>query len=669
MTIDLNPTPVQSEHLTHPKYRPDIDGLRAIAILSVVGFHAFPLWFSGGFVGVDIFFVISGFLISTIIIGSLERNSFSFVEFYIRRIRRIFPALLLVLCASFAFGWYALLAEEYKQLGKHIAGGAGFVSNYLFWDESGYFDNAAETKPLLHLWSLGVEEQYYIFWPLFLWLAWKKRFNLLTITIAVAVISFVLNIGKVHGDAAAAFYSPQTRFWELLTGSILAYIILHKRKVFPGLKQKLDKLLVQIVYDQTQVVNGKTLRNVQSVFGGALIVIGILVITKDRHFPGWWAVLPTAGAALVISAGSQAWLNRVVLSNRVLVWFGLISFPLYLWHWPLLSFARIVEGSTPSVETRIAAVLISIAFAWFTYRFIERPIRFGNHSRAKTITLVILMAVVGYIGYNTYMRDGLGFRPNAQLQEINAGDIGPDIFFEYLNQKFYSCTPINIQKQALTYKNSIRCYQSENNEHRKIAIIGDSHAEHLFIGLAEQLVGSNIVFYIKNSPPNINNKEFEDIFSLVIGDQNITTVILSAYWNVRIGQTPKNSDFQSELIKTVNALTAANKMVYITDDVPNFSFDAQKCKYKRKFARENTCFEDAKFFDNQYQNYDSTLRFVERTNPNVRILKTAKYFCNEGLCSMANSGKLLYRDDNHLNINGSKFLGKRVLDDHPQLRN
>lgn len=673
-----------SEHLTHPKYRADIDGLRAIAVLSVVGFHAFPSWVKGGFIGVDIFFVISGFLISTIIFGRLERNSFNFVEFYSRRIKRIFPALLLVLTASYAFGWFALLADEYKQLGKHIAGGAGFVSNYLFWNESGYFDNAAETKPLLHLWSLGIEEQFYFIWPLLLWLAWraqkpsaaffgehiawKKRLNLLTIAIAVGVISFALSIGKVRSDAVAAFYSPQTRFWELMVGSVLAYMTQHKQNLFPKFKHRLDTWLGQIVYAQAPEANGKTLHSVQSVFGVALITIGVLVITKERHFPGWWAVLPTAGAVLIISAGSQAWLNRTVLSSRVLVWFGLISYPLYLWHWPLLSFARIVESETPAGEIRTAAVLISIVLAWLTYKLIEKPIRFGYHSKTKTITLLILMIVVGCVGYNCYKHDGLIFRPNAQPQVKNTGDIGPDEFFKYLNQNFYLCTPINIQKQALTYKNSIRCYQSEKSEYKKIAIIGDSHAEHLFIGLAEELIGINIVFYIKNSSPNIYNKEFEIIFNNVINDNNITAVILSAYWNVRLGQTPIGSNFKNELVKTVSKLTAANKKVYIADDVPNFLFDPQKCKFQRSFARKNICIEDSKYFYSQYQNYYPILQSIEETNPSVKILKTAEYFCSEGLCSMANSGKLFYRDDNHLNINGSKYLGKKIIENNPQIR-
>lgn len=403
-----------TEHLAHPKYRADIDGLRAIAVLLVVGFHAFPFKVKGGFIGVDVFFVISGYLISTIIVGSLERNSFSFVEFYSRRIKRIFPALLLVLMACFSFAWFALLADEYQQLGKHIAGGAGFVSNFLFWNESGYFDNTAETKPLLHLWSLGIEEQFYIVWPLLMWFAWKRRLNLLAITIVVTAISFSLNLATVGSDASAAFYSPQTRFWELLVGSILAQVTLHRQR------HCLDSWLSRLLgYVRAREENRKVLSNALSLCGAALIAISALVITKENQFPGWWAVLPTVGAMLVVSAGAQAWINRVVLSNRVLVWFGLISFPLYLWHWPLLSFANIVEGAVPSREIRIAAILISIVLAWLTYRLVEKPIRFGRASKAGLIALLALMIVVGFVGYNTYRENGYQSRKIA----INTAEI------------------------------------------------------------------------------------------------------------------------------------------------------------------------------------------------------------------------------------------------------
>ena len=320
-----------------PKYRPDIDGLRAIAVLAVIGFHASPSLIPGGFIGVDIFFVISGYLISTIIMNNLERSSFSFVEFYIRRINRIFPALFIVLFTCYIFGWFVLLPDEYKQFGKHVAGGAGFVSNFMFWIESGYFDNAAKTKPFLHLWSLGIEEQFYIIWPLLLWIAWKQRLNLLIITLLVMLISFALNITRVNSEHLdAAFYSPQTRFWELLVGSVLAYFNLHKQAYYSKLtllEAWFDKRVGPLIYlHQSNPKN--TLLNLLSFLGATLILISILLISKENSFPGWWALMPTAGAFLIILAGNKAWLNRAVLSHRSFVWFGLISFPLYLWHWP-----------------------------------------------------------------------------------------------------------------------------------------------------------------------------------------------------------------------------------------------------------------------------------------------------------------------------------------------
>lgn len=373
------------ERLSHPKYRADIDGLRAIAVLSVVGFHAFPNLIQGGFIGVDVFFVISGFLICTIIFENLEKGTFSFVEFYVRRIKRIFPSLLLVLVASYIFGWFTLFIEEQKQLGKHIAYAAGFVSNIVLWSEAGYFDNSSETKPLLHLWSLGIEEQFYIVWPPLLWLAWKWKFNLFAVSILVTVLSFYLNVEGVQKDIVASFYSPQTRFFELLCGSLLAWMTLYKRAAVVSM----------------QDVDGNFLPNVLSFLGLLLLAYGFFRINKNFSFPGYWVIVPVGGAVLILSAGPNAWLNRTVLSNRIAVWFGLISFPIYLWHWPLLSFARIVESGLPSLSVRIAAVLLAILLAWLTYVFVERPIRFGKHGWRKAFVLVVLMLGVGCIGYIT----------------------------------------------------------------------------------------------------------------------------------------------------------------------------------------------------------------------------------------------------------------------------
>jgi peptidoglycan/LPS O-acetylase OafA/YrhL len=389
-------------HLSHQKYRPDIDGLRAIAVLSVVAFHAFPSWVKGGFIGVDVFFVISGYLISTIIFENLDKGTFSFSDFYSRRIRRIFPALLLVLIGCFAFGWFALLADEYKQLGKHIAAGAGFLSNFILWNEAGYFDNSAETKPLLHLWSLGIEEQFYIVWPLLLWFAWKQKFNLLTFTIIITVATFILNLKGVKQDMVATFYSPQTRFWELLSGSLLAWFTLYKKDTLTGIKRNINVCLSRFVYIEKQDNDGRTLSNLLSFVGLFLLLYGFWRINKELSFPGKWALVPVLGAVLIITAGSKAWVNRRILSNKLAVWFGLISFPLYLWHWPILSFARIVESEVPSRNIRIAAVFVSIALAWLTYKLVERPLRFSNYSKIKVTVLVILMTIVGSLGYFTH---------------------------------------------------------------------------------------------------------------------------------------------------------------------------------------------------------------------------------------------------------------------------
>ena len=505
------PVPADQTHLAHPKYRADIDGLRAIAVLSVVGFHAFPFWVQGGFIGVDIFFVISGFLISSIIFENLHRDSFSFIEFYSRRIKRIFPALLVVLTASFVFGWIVLFPDEYRLLGKHIFGGATFIENFFYWRESGYFDNAADTKPLLHLWTLAIEEQYYIIWPLLLWFAWKKRFNLLTIAIAVAITSFALNIGKVHSDTVAAFYSPQTRFWELMAGSILAYIKLYKQSKF-------DAWLSAVVYEKASDASSATVNNIQSLLGAALIGAGILVIKKEFSFPGWWAVLPTLGAVLIISAGPHAWFNRAILSRKILVWFGLISYPLYLWHWPLLSFAKIEESGIPSRGIRIAVVAISIVLAWLTYSLIEKPIRFGKYSNAKTITLIVFMAIVGFVGYTSYSLGGLPFRFKNQMEFLEYFDNSlPEWkYFEkmgLLEKTRNDCNFYDIQKYRIGAVTRIplaeinkSCYTRDITKANSVFIWGDSHAQQLYFGLSQNLPKDWQILQVASSgcPPNAN---------------------------------------------------------------------------------------------------------------------------------------------------------------------
>jgi peptidoglycan/LPS O-acetylase OafA/YrhL len=394
--ISMTPPP---SHLSHPKYRPDIDGLRAVAVLAVVTFHAFPTWMKGGFLGVDVFFVISGFLISTIIFENLDRGTFSFSEFYVRRVRRIFPALVVVLLACLGFGWFVLLADELNQLGKHVAASAGFVSNFVSGSEAGYFDNSAETKPLLHLWSLGIEEQFYIVWPLLLWFAWKRKFNLLTLAVVVALVSFYLNVKGMKHDSVATFYSPQARFWELLCGSILAWFVLYKKNSFANIFSKSGGWLAKVIYRQEIKSDGRRLPSVLSLLGCLLLAYGFWNTSNTLSPPGTWALVPVLGAVSIILAGPKAWINRNILSNQIAVWFGLISFPLYLWHWPLLSFARIVENEEPSLTIRITAVVLSVALAWLTVTLIEKPFRFGSQRIGlKVATLCGSVFVIGITG-------------------------------------------------------------------------------------------------------------------------------------------------------------------------------------------------------------------------------------------------------------------------------
>lgn len=381
-------------------YRSEIDGLRAFAVLSVIAFHAFPNLFEGGFVGVDIFFVISGFLITSHIFESLDREQFSLINFFQRRIRRIFPALIVVLIATLVFGWVSLLGEELSQLGKHIASGAFFIINFILVNESGYFDTIAETKPLLHLWSLAVEEQFYIIWPLILWISWKLKFNLLIVTILIGAFSFYLNLNFVKTYPTEIFFLSIGRFWELLSGSFLAWLVLYRSDFFFKIKLSFDKFILKALNTRYKISHDFIALNALSFVGISLLMYGVIFINESLSFPSYWALIPVTGTMLVIASGSRAVINRIFLMNPVAVWFGLISYPLYLWHWPVLSYLQIIEGEFPHRDARILAVIISIILAWLTFKFIEAPIRFGSlKKKVNSFFIALTLFSIGAFAY------------------------------------------------------------------------------------------------------------------------------------------------------------------------------------------------------------------------------------------------------------------------------
>src|SRR4051794_39161265 len=346
-------------------YRPDIDGMRAFAVLFVLVFHAFPGRLPGGFVGVDIFFVISGYLITQIILSDMDRGRFSPAMFYARRVRRIFPALIVVIVASLAFGYQLMLVPDLTSLCRNAVASALFSANLMLLSETGYFDIDAHLKPLLHLWSLGIEEQFYLVWPWLLLLVprpWFIRFVL-----AVMLGSFALNILLTPPPPPATFSLPLTRAWELMAGALVA---------------------------RWQPTSG-TRSGLTAATGGIAICVSLFWFNSRTVFPGWAAALPVAGTMLLICS-KESLFNRAVLGNRSVVNIGLISYPLYLWHWPLLVFAQLYRSGVPlTILQRILILALSFALAWLTYKFIEKPIRFGK--RRVVAGLVTSMALIACV--------------------------------------------------------------------------------------------------------------------------------------------------------------------------------------------------------------------------------------------------------------------------------
>ena len=397
-------------------YRPDIDGLRALAVIAVILYHGYPTVLTGGFIGVDVFFVISGFLISGNIFRRLEAGRFTLGDFYGRRIRRIFPALCVVLPCCLAYGFVVLLPNELALLGKDVVGGAAFVSNLLLWQEAGYFDRAAIAKPLLHLWSLGIEEQFYIVWPLAMWLLYRRRRGSPIPLLIAGGVSLAFSLVIVGQSRTEDFYSPLTRLWELDAGAVLAFATLAARA--PRWR---DRRIGRFF-----------LADLASLLGLVLIVGAALVFDRSMAFPGGLALVPVAGALLLIAAGPTALVNRSMLSSRVAVFVGLISYPLYLWHWPLISFAYIIDNGRP-LKPLLVLILIAVSMllAWLTQRFVERPLRFGRNRARNTLVLAVSMIAIAASGLAVWSAKGFPGRypelPDLSVAKINAA-IGAGVF-------------------------------------------------------------------------------------------------------------------------------------------------------------------------------------------------------------------------------------------------
>lgn len=642
-------SPAKSE--IRPHYRPDIDGLRAVAIFSVVAYHASERVLPGGFVGVDIFFVISGFLISSLIFKELDTGGFRFGDFYIRRVRRIFPALILMLTASLIGAHFVLTAAEQAQLDKHVAAGCAFVANLVQWLEAGYFDTDARLKPLLHLWSLGIEEQFYIFWPIAAVLLWRRRFGLVVLTLAL--LSFLFNIWRTPYHPVSAFYLPVGRAWELLLGSLLAYQQHQDANAGPRGFRFFSRLQFSI-------------KDAASLVAVALLVTAFAAISPASQFPGWWALLPCIGAGLLIWAGETAWFNARILSHPLAVFIGLISYPLYLWHWPLLSFLRIVSSTEPPVAARLGAVAAAFLLAALTYRFVELPLRASRLPRGLMVaTLSSAMLVVAAVGLYGYLHN-----QNAMPKRPPFAVSGCDPLMARDTPLYRYCRILGDPAQKKTFM-----------------LWGDSHANSWAVAIAtvaQQKHARVIEISHPGCPPmlgvrrSLNSGQGAACFSFALANAVMDEIhkiqpeqiFLVARWSLYTkglrshGQlientfvttdpggeaTPETSEtaLRSGLIGTLQQLSRISPVIVIKT-VPTLHQPIDS-----GLARDPGGFEPSL---SEYQSYEATpnalIDEAAKELPRVSVLDPAKILC-AGKCRATRNGVRLYEDDTHLSDEGA----------------
>lgn len=652
-------------------YRPDIDGLRALAVLAVVAFHYFPGRLPGGFVGVDVFFVISGYLITGILAKGFATNTFSLLYFYERRIRRIFPAMILVLSLCLLAGWFLLFPSEYKMLGKHVAASAGYLQNFALWAEANYFDSEAINKPLLHLWSLAVEEQFYIFWPLILWLAMRLRWPVLASTTIIAGVSFALNIWSVNsGHSTTAFYWPSSRAWELMIGAWLA--LSHRQ-------------------DMRWIKCGPTL---QSWLGLGLIMAGIAFIRPD-DFPGFWALLPTLGAALLINAGPNSLINRHLLSWTPVVWIGLISYPLYLWHWVLYSLTNVVLGELDvwhSRELKLVLFAVSIFLSWLTFRYFEQLVR-GPVEGRVTLRLFLAVSVLGLVGLGVWLSDGAPTRPLA-LYNVEAQSYVKSIVRSSLIDK---CS-------GLTHRGELdlqwTCTLGNPSAKSWILAYGDSHAESMIPALdrygqeakirivyasipgclALQGIYSEYDVDKENSCRDLAQRTINlavkkhaaavvliQAWALYVDNQTVSGSLGPIYGTDKGGAVQKSIQAQAALKygleKTVRAYHDVGVPVVLMNDnpqqigVPNAPLSLAALRFNTGHGNIESYLNRNSITLTQHQHRTAQigriLENVAKHFSNVTVVNSDTALCNSIICPWVSDGKFLYFNPGHLSIAGA----------------
>jgi peptidoglycan/LPS O-acetylase OafA/YrhL len=644
------------------QYRPEVDGLRAVAVLAVLGFHAFPQYVPGGFVGVDVFFVISGYLISGIILRNLARSQFSLTDFYVRRARRILPALAVVLASCLLFGAWVLLPDEFTNLGKHTMAAAAFVANLAFWRESGYFAPAAELEPLLHLWSLGIEEQFYLLWPVLLLLVWRRRINLVLAIAVLSAGSFALNLILVDTHMTSAFYLPLSRFWELGLGSLLAAMELHSK---PRAEQR------ESATPRSHWYPAQAISPMLPIAG--MVLIGMAIVSFDTHtpFPGVAALLPTLGTVCVIAAPGHAWFSRKVLSHRALVFVGLISYPLYLWHWPVLSFLAILESATPAVYLRAAGVLFSVILAVLTFRFVEIPIRTYRHTRVSG-ALVSATATAGLAGLLVFAQQGFPGRFIGDVTAIRQGP-GED----------------TLCRESIPESRDSNYCRRTTAQPPAVAFLGDSQAQGVYEGAISTLGadkpmvllgrgGCAPVLNVQPSPAAYDSDQHREAcnatwtaFVDYVRKTRPPVVVLTGdgarFFAEPAGgskpHTPGTQQderaFEAGLDSLVAALQPSSRVIYLLE-IPTFD-SPPSCLLRPIRLPGSTCSPQVprEALAASRARYTETVRKIQREHPDLTVIDSIPSLCGAKSCSQVSRGQILYSDKMHLSPAGGRLLAQR----------
>jgi peptidoglycan/LPS O-acetylase OafA/YrhL len=648
-------------------YRPDVDGIRALAVLAVLVYHYSPANLPGGFIGVDIFFVISGYLITGILVKATEENQFRtfgglLSDFYQRRIRRIFPSLIVVLIACLVIGWLVMFSGEYARLGKYVAAGAGYVENFVLWNEAGYFDHASIDKTLLHLWSLAVEEQFYIAWPLLLWAISRRRWPLLTSIALIGLATFVLNVGLVFsGHVTHAFYSPLSRTWELMVGAWLA--VAHRHGL-PWLSRW---------------------SAVQSWTGVAFIVAALALISPGSAFPGFWALLPVLGTGLIVNAGPNAFLNSHLLSWRPAVWIGLISYPLYLWHWALLSLLVIVFGDNDPTfrrASRVVLLLVSLLLAWLTYRYFEIPVR-RSRKTFVAVGLTVAVAVLGAAGLAIFLAGGVPDRP-ASFVSVKAEQYVKSMRLGSLGDSPYCFNPqsrmTTLQKQRNPgyLPEPWYCEFGDTSSSAAILVYGDSHARAMIPTLDKygKAVHARIVFSsigsclplsdvtVRTDYPHACRELSQKAIDFANETRPKAVVLIEAWANyLGAGKIHAQTDATGEsalrlgLGKTLDLYQGLGIPVVLMEDNPHQLTPVPKASIR--FAENpldqqlNANAVTLPGYEQQQAGANSILESVASRYPLASVLKMGGALCNASICPWAMQHEFLYYDSGHLSEAGA----------------